>query len=374
MQIQTIDIFPVSYPTKGRFKFLETPGGQRTGRAGVLVKITADDGTAGWGESVPVQTWCDETLESAVTTLRHYLKPVLIGRDPFDIAGIHRLMNQTVKGGFTTGQPLCKAGIDLALHDLVCRSLGCTLAQYWGTRGREEIELSWTLNPSTLEDLDRMIEEGFEQGYKHFNVKVAPDPAYDIELCKRVRERAPDGFLWADANGGYDLASALRAAPQLADVGVDVLEAPLPPNQMHGYQRLVRQGALPILMDEGVISPTDLIEFIRLHMLDGVAMKPSRCGGLYPARRQIEILRDAGLMFLGSGLSDPDVCLSASIRLFAAYDLRFPAALNGPQFLNHSVLDSPLVPADGCLAVGNEYGLGVEINGQRLREIEVCDV
>jgi hypothetical protein len=47
------------------------------------------------------------------------------------------------------------------------------------------------------------------------------------------------------------------------------------------------------------------VEFIRLRMLDGVAMKPARCGGLLMARRQIDIVNDAGLMWLASGLTDP---------------------------------------------------------------------
>ena len=73
---------------------------------------------------------------------------------------------------------------------------------------------------------------------------------------------------------------ALKAAPRLADAGVDVLEAPLRPNRISGYQALKKQAALPILMDEGVISPTDLEEFHQAGMMDGVAMKPARCGGL----------------------------------------------------------------------------------------------
>ena len=71
-----------------------------------------------------------------------------------------------------------------------------------------------------------------------------------------------------------------RPPPVLADAGVDVLEAPLRPNRISGYQALKKQGALPILMDEGMVSPTDLNEFIKLGMCDGVAMKPARCGGL----------------------------------------------------------------------------------------------
>ena len=83
--------------------------------------------------------------------------------------------------------------------------------------------------------------------------------------------------------------------------------------QLTGYRELRRQGALPVPMDEGVVSPADLIEFIRLEACDGVAMKPSRCGGLISAKAQIELLRDRGLGWLGSGLADPDISLAATL-------------------------------------------------------------
>ena len=369
MKIERIEIFPLRYPTIGYFKFFEGPPGTPPGRPAVLVKIVANDGTVGWGESVPIPKWSYETLESAASTIENYLKPVLLGRDPFDLIGAHQAMNGAIAPSFSTGAPITKSGIDMALHDLTGKASGISLAQAWGCPSGGKITLSWTLNPRTLAETDKLIEAGWKRGYRNFNVKVAPDPAFDLELCKIVKKRVPEGFLWADANGGYDLATALRIAPKLADIGVPVLEQPLPSNRLTGYRELKQQGALPIIMDEGVVSPTDLIEFIRLDLLDGVAMKPARCGGLLPARRQVEILRDAGLMFLGSGLTDPDVSLAATLALYGAYGLRFPAALNGPQFLAESVIQKPFKPQNGELSVPTRPGLGIDVDENRIKAL-----
>jgi len=100
-----------------------------------------------------------------------------------------------------------------------------------------------------LTEVESVVAEGRRRGYRNFNIKVAPDPKFDVQLARLVRQSAPDGFLWADANGGYDFATAMQAAPLLADAGVDVLEAPLRPNRISGYIALRRQAALPILMD-----------------------------------------------------------------------------------------------------------------------------
>ncbi|MHB8862502.1 MAG: mandelate racemase/muconate lactonizing enzyme family protein [Pirellulaceae bacterium] len=368
VKIERVEAYPLRYPMTGFFKFFAGPQGA-TGRAAVIVKITADDGTVGWGQSVPVEKWSYETLEASTGAIRDYYGPALIGHNPADIIGAHRIMDQTIYGGFSTGMPITRAGIDLALHDLTGRLLGQSLCEMWNRPRGGPVTLSWTVNARTLAEAEQVMHEGEQRGYRHFNIKVAPDPQFDVELARLARRAAPAGFLWADANGGYDPPTALVAAARLADVGVDVLEAPIRPNQISGYQALKRQGALPILMDEGVVAPVELEEFIRLKMLDGVAVKPSRCGGLISNKRQIEIIEREGLMWLGSGLTDPDISLAAALGLYAAFALQKPAALNGPQFLTADVLKTPLQIVDGKAHVPSGPGLGVEIDEEKLARL-----
>jgi hypothetical protein len=106
-RIARIEAFPLRYAMRGRFKFFEGPDGSPTGRAAVFIKVTDD-----------------ETLETVTTTIHQYLAPELIGRDPTDIAGAHAVMDHAIAPAFSTGQPIAKAGIDLALHDLAGRIAG----------------------------------------------------------------------------------------------------------------------------------------------------------------------------------------------------------------------------------------------------------
>lgn len=365
VKIQQIDIYPVRYPMTGYFKFFTGPHGAQ-GREAVLVKLTADDGTIGWGQSVPLSRWSYETLDSATVVLRDYFGPALIGCDALDIETAQGRLDAALAPGFTTAMPITRAGIDLALHDLAGKLQGKSLAELWGRTPGKPLTLSWTLNPRGLDEVDGLIEAGRKRGYRNFNIKVSPDPKFDVRLARMVKERVPDGFLWADANGGYDEQTALDVCPKLADAGVDVLEAPLKPNRLSGYQALKKQGALPIYMDEGVISPVELEEFIRLKMLDGVAMKPARCGGLVSARKQIELLLDRGLKWLGSGLTDPDISLAASLCLYGTYGQQRPCALNGPQFLTADVLARPLAIRDGMAEIPQGPGLGIEVDQRKV--------
>ena len=367
-KIESIVLFPVRYPTKGYFKFFAGPRGSY-GRGAIIVKIITDAGTIGWGQSIPSPLWSYETLETDISVMRDYLAPALIGRDPLDIDGAHRAMDRAPAPGFSTAMPIARSGLDMALHDLAGKIKGQSLSQMWSRPARGPLKLSWTVNARTLREADEVINKGYELGYSNFNIKVAPDPAFDVALAKLVRQRTHKAFLWADANGGYDPATALKVAPKLANAGVDVLEAPLRPNRISGYQALKEQGALPILMDEGVVSPVELREFIRLEMLDGLAMKPCRCGGLAPAKRQIEIILEAGLMWLGSGLTDPNISMAAALGLYGAFGQVKPVALNGPQFLTADVLEKPLAIKEGSVEVPSSPGLGIEVDEQKVVEL-----
>ncbi len=71
MKIDRIDVFSMRYPMTGYFKFFAGAHGA-AGRAAVVIKMTADDGTIGWGQSVPIEKWSYETLEAATVAIRDY--------------------------------------------------------------------------------------------------------------------------------------------------------------------------------------------------------------------------------------------------------------------------------------------------------------
>lgn len=83
------------------------------------------------------------------------------------------------------------------------------------------------------------------------------------------------------------------------------------------------------------------------------------------------MLQRGGLIFLGSGLTDPDISLAASLALYAAYALKYPAASNGPQFLEGSILNNPFEVKEGELAAPTGSGLGVEVDESKLRDFMV---
>lgn len=366
--IVRVDIARVDYPLVGEFKFFKTQA-----RPTVVLRLTDENGIEGWGQSVPVETWTYETVETVETTLRHYLAPVVLGADPSGIADVHARMERAIRPSFSVGQPLAKAAIDLACYDLWGRQTGKPVSALVGGARTDTVRMSWTVNSPTLTGAERQLEEGRARGYSSFNIKVGypQAPGYDIELVRMVTAFAPDGFHWCDANTSYDLDTARTMAPKFADLGLKALESPLPPNRMRDYRALRRQGALPILMDEGIVAPTEVAEFIALDMFDGIAMKVARCGGLWNATRIAALLRENGLLLFASGLTDPELSMAASAHFFASAGLEFPAALNGPQYIaERGTSDAAFRPVGDLLRVPAAPGLGVTINDAIRRSMQ----
>jgi L-alanine-DL-glutamate epimerase-like enolase superfamily enzyme len=361
-RIVGVDVARVDYPLVGEFKFFKTGA-----RPTIVLRLTEDDGLEGWGQSVPVETWTCETVESVESTLRHYLAPAVLGADPSDIEDIHARMERTIRPSFSVGQPLAKAAIDLACYDLWGKRAGKPAGDLLpggsltGSKA-SEVRLSWTVQAPTIEGAERQLEEGRALGYRHFNIKIGPPQteAYDLDLVRTVMRFAPDGFHWADANTGYTLNVALAMAPRLADLGLKAIESPLPPNRIRDYQALRRLGALPVLMDEGIVSPVEAAEFIALGMMDGIAMKVARCGGLWHAARIAQLLRDSGRLVYASGLTDPELSMAASAHFFGWAGLALPAALNGPQYIaDRGTTDAAFRARGDVMPVPTGPGLGL---------------
>ncbi len=363
MKIERIEVFPVRLPLKAVATL--SRGVSRTieeGKQLVLVKMTADDGTVGWGEAGPSRRWSAETVQSCYTSIKHYLAPVLVGRDPFDVAGLHAAMNVELAPGLDPGQPVAKAALDLAAHDLIGNKLGINLQSWLGAKGADRIELSWLVSAPGVEGAAASVQEGLKEGYRAFKVKVGHEPALDVERVRTVLELAPGCTVWPDANQGYTLDEALRAARGFEALGIELFEQPVPMSDFYGMKKLVSATGLAIALDEAAMGLPLVIDLIRRDAVEALVVKVNKTGGIHYARQLCDLARNAGLRLIGSGLMDAPIGFAASVHLFAAYGIDYPCDLNGPQHIAGDYLAEPL-PRDGRFAlVPQRAGLGTVID------------
>ncbi|GGR77109.1 mandelate racemase [Micromonospora fulviviridis] len=373
LTIDAVETYAVALPTIRSFG---VSGGSvavaGTPSIRVLVKVTAG-GVTGWGEATPIPAWTYETAESIVTTIDRYLAPGILGRPAWDLDGVTTAFDRAINRGFTIGAPLAKCAVDVALHDLLGRALGVSVGVLWGQRRRETIQLGWIVSGQTAAEVADAVAEGSGLGYEAFKVKVGlHSEAEDAAVVRAVREAAPDAALWVDANQAYTVDGALRMARRLADLDVTAFEQPLPANDVAGQRRLRETSPIPVALDESLRHPSDLATFVKLNAVDVAIAKVQRSGGLTLSRRLCALAEDAGVRLMGSGLTDSDLGLAASLHLFAAYGIDTPVDLNGRQFLTSSYATGATVEIkEGVARVPTGPGLGVEVDESVVRELAV---
>jgi muconate cycloisomerase len=377
--LQRIEIFPIRLPVTHTFRFSSGTAGQAGDTAPfVLVKLTDSEGETGWGEGRPMPQWSYETLESVTSTLRQYLAPAILGQEITDRWGLHQRMYSAIGCGPSTGMPIARAALDMALHDLCARSVGLPLRSYLGgSSQRNTIALSYTLTSHDAETVRQEISAAQERGFRHFNFKAAVTPENDIALANEIRQAAgPNAFVWADANQGFQPHEALTVARSFADTGINVLEQPFPADQLQLMRRLRSQSPIPLAIDEASVSPADFFHYAAEGLVDYLVIKITRSAGLWPSLQQIAVAASAGLPLLVSGLTDSLLTKLAVCQLAAVFGYHGPAALNGSQFIDESLLypDKPTIEFEGAVHLGEQSGIGVHPNQQALERYRVKDI
>ena len=368
MRIEHVEVLPLRLPLRSELKIARgSVGSPDSGAPHVYVRVTSDSGAVGWGEARPSHRWSYETLETVVSTLRGYLAPAIIGADPADIQGIHDRLDTDIAPGATTGQPIAKCAVDVAIHDLLARSRGVSVSELFGSRRGGDVHLTWIVSEPSPEKAAKATSEALALGYSGVKVKVGFSAEVDEQILAAVKQTAPDFFIWADANSGYNVAQARKISEACARIGIDLLEQPLPANDLLGHRSLVERSDVPIALDESVWDPAQLIQAIRLEALDTLVVKLSKMAGFHRARRCIEIARAAGVELVGSGLTESPLGFMAGVQLFSAYGVE-QADLNGPgQYLADGPAWDQITIERGRATPSAGVGIGLDIDETDVR-------
>ena len=372
--IARIEVFPIGLRVTRAFSFASgSAGGAGATAPFVVVKAIDGDGAVGWGMARPLPQWSYETIATVVATLRGQLIPSVLGLDPWDRNALHQRMQAVIGRGPSSGQPVAKAALDLAVHDLCARRAGVPLrCLFGGGGGRVSLPLSWTCTAHQPDDVSQDVEAGLRCGMVHFNFKAAVAPNTDIAVARAIRQLAPRGaFVWADCNQGFQLADAVRVAAAFEEIGVDLLEQPFSADQPHLLESLRGRTRLPLAIDEACVSPGDFFDYARRGLVDYLVLKLTRTPGLWPSWQQAAMAAAMHLPAVVSGLTDGLLTKLAAAHLAAASGVTQPLALYGSQFLDEDALFPTKSEHEhsGAVHLGTAAGLGIEPDESALRAL-----
>ena len=339
----------------------------------LIVRIDTDEGLVGTGEAVTDIGFFGEPIEEVKSAIDIHLGPRIIGRDPFDREEILRQLD-------FRGNNCARAGIDLAVHDLLGKALGVPVSKLIGGRTKDRVPVSVEIAGGAPADMAALCADCVSKGIRAFKPKIGGYPAKDAERLKAIREAVgPDVSIRADANQGYTPKEAIQLC-RLADkydVGLELLEQPVPYWDLDGMAEVRRSVETLIEADESAYTVHDVMNVIRKKAADVINIKVEKAGGLYNAKKIAALAEAAGLQVVLGTAFGLAFTIAAKLHL-ASSTVRMLDAVEFTEIILHDSLalapyDRLFAPPleDGCIKVPDGPGLGVAVDERRMESFRL---
>jgi D-galactarolactone cycloisomerase len=338
--------------------------GIRNSRSATLVQVETDKAITGLGS-------CSGNGELIEFIVANVLKPLLIGMDPTEIDAIWD--KAYVRGGHkefgTRGiGVVALSGVDIALWDILGKVRGVPLYQLLGGKCRDKVPVYATaLYPEEPSRVAKRARGFAEQGFHGVKIKVGFDLDQDTRIVRAVREELGKDFvIMTDANQGYTLDVALKAADAFAECGAYWLEEPLFVEDIEGHATLREKGKTPIAVGENLHMCYAFENFIARGAVDFIQPDVARAGGITEIRKITAVAAKHKVPVSFHTWGD-GVALAASVHLAAALQDCIVMELDytyNP--LREELLREPVKVLNGYLIPPEKPGLGIELNEEAL--------
>jgi D-galactarolactone cycloisomerase len=261
------------------------------------------------------------------------------------------------------------SGIDVALWDIFGKVRGVPLYQLLGGKCRDKVPVYATaLYPEEPSKVAKRARGFAEQGFHGVKIKVGFDLDQDIRIVRAVRqELGKDFVVMTDANQGYTLDVALKAADAFADCGAYWLEEPLFVEDIEGHAILRERGKTPIAVGENLHMSYAFENFIVRGAVDFIQPDVARAGGITEIKK-ITALASKHKVPVSFHTWGDGVALAASIHLAAALKDCIVMELDytyNP--LREELLREPFKVSNGYLIPPEKPGLGIDLNEEALK-------
>jgi muconate cycloisomerase len=365
LKVEAITSTIVDVPTVRRHKLSQT---SVTAQSYVIVELRLGNGVVGIGEAATLggPRWSEESVEAIKANIDGYLAPSLLGlsAEQFTIAGTQ--MDAAAKRNNAA-----KAAIETALFDAVGKTLGVPVALLLGGVARDRFPVLWTLASGDVEQEIAEAEAKLTARlHDTFKVKIgAQIPEADIARLRRLAA-ALEGRarLIVDANQAWDETTAMRFLPALAEMGVRLVEQPLPAWNIAGMARARARSDVALMADECVFTSHDMMAVAQAAAADVVSLKLVKHGGLLNLHKVAAVAEAAGIGLYGGCLLESSIGAAAHLHAFAGLRaLDWGCEHFGPQILTDDLVQQPLHFADSHVHLPTGPGLGLVLDHDKLR-------
>jgi L-rhamnonate dehydratase len=362
-----MDILQLTDATMGTFTF----------HGWLVVEIFTDDGLVGIGNAALAPQITKQTIDL-------YLKPLLIGQNPWDIEFLWQHMYRKTMAFGRKGIAMAAiSAVDIALWDVLGKSAKQPVYRLLGGRTKPRIPVyASRLYSVKLSELAAEAKRYQDEGYKAMKLRFGWGPTdgaagmqRNLALVRTVREAVGDGVdVMADAYMGWTLDYAKRMLPLLEPSHLRWLEEPVIPDDIQGYAELKSYGRIPIAGGEHEFTLYGFRELLEAHALDYIQFDTNRVGGITQARK---------IAALAEAHSVPVIPHAGQMHNYHVV----MASLNSPMAEHFPIVDVEVGnelfwyifdgeprAKDGFIDLDdNVSGLGLTINAKALKDFEVME-
>ena len=365
--IKSIKLHPVGLPLVER---LQTSASFEPFKSAVIVEINTDDGVVGWGEcpTKMLPSYAYESMGTALHVLTEFFVAWLIGKTFTSPTEVPNVINKI------RGHPMAKFSVEAAVWDAIAKTNHMTLSDLFAShlpdgnisKGYAHVGVSIGIQDSIDKTL-QIIETRLEEGYDRIKLKIRP--GWDVELTRAIRKVYPDVSLMLDANSAYTLKD-VDTLKQLDEFDLLMLEQPLAYNDIFRHSKLQPKIQTPICLDESIYTADDARLAVEIGAAKIINLKPARVGGFTESLELYKFCVNSKTSLWVGGLLETGVGRAANLAFASLPGVTMPSDISATdRYFDPDLTDPPFELENGSrITVPDGYGIGVEVNRDRLAE------
>ena len=323
----------------------------------IVVMVHTDTGNIGYGEAPATAVITGDTHGSIVDAIRNYIAPRLIGQEVADLNRLTRIVQNALEKNTSA-----KAAVEIALYDLFGQLYDAPVYRLLGG-GDPVITTDITISVDTI---DKMVADSLsavERGFDSLKIKVGKEIGVDIERVKAIYAAVENrALLRLDANQGWTAKQAVHAIRAMEDAGIllELVEQPVKGHDLEGLRYVTERVHTPIMADESVFGPAQVIDLIQMRAADIVNIKLMKTGGISNAIRIADIAALHGVECMIGCMLESSISVAAAVHLAVAKaDAITKIDLDGPSLSQFNPVEGGVNFNESEISITDAPGLGI---------------
>jgi L-Ala-D/L-Glu epimerase len=300
----------------------------------LLVSLTLEDGTTGYGEITPFQELAGENRETSINKFNE-IRDSLTGTSVLNIRKHSLFLEEALPDS-----PAVRCGLEMAMLDALTRQLQIPLWAYFGGLSGQSLTTDVTIPILPFERSIQLAEQWIEKGFETLKIKVGSDYENEIKILRGIHQLNENVSFIIDANQGFDENSALSFVREVLHTGCRVIlfEQPVNRYDLDAMAKINKVLNVPVAADESVFSVSDLRKVIKAGAAKVVNLKIMKTG-IFQALQIASTASAFGLDLMIGGMVETRLAMGCSVSIAMGYcpvkfiDLDTPLLMRSDPFL-----------------------------------------